>query len=247
MAWRPACATVAEDPRSASAGHLRFDLLCFDLDGTLVDTASEIAEAVNRGLESCGQARQPVDQIIHLVGAGLHSLVERLHARLIGAQPSLAPVLTTAGLLAAIDRHYIDVSGTLGQPYPGAHAALDQLLAAGVQLACVTNKETRHARRVLAATGLAPYFSVLIGGDTLPCRKPDAAVLRHVMAHFEVPVARTAHVGDSWIDVAAARNAGVQAWAVSYGYNAGQPIQQSDPDQVFGSLPDVAAFALARS
>ena len=222
-----------------------YDLLCFDLDGTLVDTAGEIAEAVNRGLESCAVARRPVDQIIHLVGAGLNSLVERLHAQLVAEQPGLAQRLTVPALLAAIDHHYIDVSGTLGQPYPGAAAALQDLRAAGIRLACVTNKETRHAVRVLAATGLEAYFVLLIGGDTLAHKKPHASVLQHAMTRLAASAGRTAHVGDSWIDVAAARNAGVQAWAVGYGYNAGEPIAAAAPDQLFDSLPAVAAHALA--
>lgn len=229
----------------SNGGSIRaYDLVSFDLDGTLVDTAGEIAEAVNRGLETCGFRRWPIDDIVHLVGAGLVALVDKLHARLLEAEPAQARRVGAAELFHAVDRHYIDTTGTLARPYPGAAQALDRLRAAGVRLACVTNKEARHAERVLAVTGLADRFELMIGGDSLPQKKPHASVLQHAMAHFAVTAARTAHVGDSWIDVQAARNAGVQAWAVDYGYNAGVPISESSPDQLFSSLPGVADRAL---
>ena len=110
----------------------------------------------------------------------------------------------------------------------------------GVRLVCVTNKESRHAERVLQATGLAGYFELIIGGDTLAVKKPDAGVLRHVATSLQCELERIVHVGDSYLDVEAARNAGVAAWAVSYGYNAGKPIAGAHPDQLFDNLLQVA-------
>jgi len=114
-----------------------------------------------------------------------------------------------------------------------------------VRLACVTNKEIRHARRVLEVTRLSGYFDLVIGGDSLPEKKPHPSVLRHVAQQLGVSPAQTAHLGDSATDVAAARNAGVAAWAVPYGYNAGRPITESKPDLVFDTLTAVAAHVLA--
>ena len=225
---------------------LRYELVCFDLDGTLVDTASEICEAANLALESHGIARQPELEITHLIGAGTRELMRRLLARCAVEQPAAARHASAPeALFESFDRHYERTTGTRAQPYPGARAALQRLRAAGLRVACVTNKETRHAVRVLAATGLEAYFVLLIGGDTLAHKKPHASVLQHAMTRLAASAGRTAHVGDSWIDVAAARNAGVQAWAVGYGYNAGEPIAAAAPDQLFDSLPAVAAHALA--
>lgn len=221
------------------------DLLSFDLDGTLVDTATEIAEAANRALESTGMARRPPQQIELLIGAGLHELMRRLLAQVQAEASDSGPVVSIDAVLRSVDHHAAQVTGSLARPYPGCVEALRALKAGGVRLACVTNKEERHARRVLEATGLAGHFELLIGGDTLPQKKPHASVLQHVARHFGIEPVRVAHVGDSRIDVEAARAAGVAAFAVSYGYNAGQPIALAEPDVIFDRLADVAGHVLA--
>lgn len=219
---------------------MSYDLVSFDLDGTLVDTAAEIAEAANRALESHGIPRRPVDEITLLIGAGTRELTMQLLARCCLEDTSLAARVRTEGLLASMDEHYQATTGTLAKPYAGCLQSLSQLQSAGVRLACVTNKELRHARRVLKATRLDAWFDLVIGGDSLPERKPHANVLRHVAQTLGVPTSRMAHVGDSAIDVAAARNAGVAAWAVPYGYNGGVPVAVSGPDRVFENLAQVA-------
>jgi phosphoglycolate phosphatase len=117
-----------------------------------------------------------------------------------------------------LDRRYCETAGSSARVYTGAADALRALHAAGVKLACVTNKELRHAQRVLAATVLAEHFDLVIGGDSLPEKKPVAADLGGP------PLKRCGHVGDSHSDVHAARNAGFAAWAVPYGYNGGEPV-----------------------
>ena len=226
------------------ASDLRIDLVSFDLDGTLVDTAAEIAEAVNRTLEAHAIARRPADEIALLIGAGAHALMRRLHARCMADDDGLARRVSLASLLDGMDSHYAAVTGSLARPYPGCREALARLRARGVRLACVTNKEARHALRVLHATGLGDDFELVVGGDTLADAKPHASVLQHVARHFGADLARSAHVGDSGIDVQAARNAGVQAWAVPCGYNAGVPIAQAHPDRLFETLSAVADHVL---
>ena len=113
-----------------------------------------------------------------------------------------------------------------------------------LRLACVTNKEMRHTLRLLRATKLDGYFDLVIGGDSLPEKKPHPSVLQHVTRTLGVSLLRTAHVGDSAVDVAAALNAGAAAWAVPYGYNAGLPIRDSAPDRLFDNLLAVAQYVI---
>lgn len=217
-------------------------LLSFDLDGTLVDTASEIAEAVNRTLTDLGQPRRPAEEITVLIGRGSHALMRAVLARLPvpgRGQPALPP---EDEVLARFDAHYAQTTGSFSTPYAGAHEALLQLRRHAVRLACVTNKELAHARRLLQCHDLHRHFELVIGGDSLPQPKPHASVLRYVADTLGVAREAMAHVGDSAVDVMAARNAGVRAWAVPYGYNAGRPIDEAKPDLI---LPDLAAVAQA--
>ncbi|HWH73568.1 MAG TPA: HAD-IA family hydrolase [Methylibium sp.] len=219
----------------------RLRLLSIDLDGTLVDSAGEITEAVQRMLVELGLARRQAAEIIGLVGHGTRALVERLFERL-RAERALGDALPDIEVAhACFDRHYAQLAGRTAQPYPGCVAALERLQAAGIVLACVTNKEQRHAERVLAGTGLARWFTTLIAGDTLPWKKPDARVIGALLARHGVAAAECAHVGDSAIDVEAARAAGVAAWALPEGYNGGRPIEAARPDRLFADLAALAA------
>lgn len=224
---------------------MSYDLVSFDLDGTLVDTASEIAEAANRALESHGMARRPSSEITLLIGAGTRELMLKLLARCFLEQPALAQTVKPDAVLESLDEHYAITVGSSAVLYSGCREALADLRLAGVKLACVTNKELRHAHRVLKVTRLDSYFDLVIGGDSLDEKKPHPSVLRHVAQTLDVSLARTAHLGDSVTDVAAARNAGVAAWAVPYGYNAGQPITDAKPDRLFGCLLAVSQHVLA--
>lgn len=223
---------------------MNYSLVSFDLDGTLVDTAAEIAEAAGRALEEHGLKRPPVPEIVALIGMGTHELIRQLVLGIVGDELPWAATVSLPAVHASMDRHYAITTGTTAVPYPRAREALERLRAAGVKLACVTNKESRHAHRVLEVTGLAGYFALVIGGDTLPVKKPDAGVLGYVIATLGGTAPGTAHVGDSRIDVEAAKNAGVGAWAVPYGYNGGRPVAESGPDRLFDDLGAVADHVL---
>lgn len=221
-----------------------FDIVSFDLDGTLVDTADEIAEAANRALESHGMTRRPVAEISLCIGAGTRELMRKVLARIFQEQPTLAPRIRVDEVLKSLDAHYADTTGTRSAPYPGAHDMLARLRTAGVRLACTTNKELRHAQRLLEMHDMLRCFDIVIGGDSLPFKKPDGRVLGHVVSALDGNAQRTAHLGDSETDVMAARNASVSAWAVPYGYNAGQPVEACRPDRIFRTLQAVADHVL---
>ena len=216
------------------------EVISFDLDGTLADTASEIVAAVNDTLADFGQPARAHAQIEALIGAGAHELMRRLLAQI-----DANGALDRATVLRRFEQHYAAHAGTRAQPYPGCADALRSLRAAGLRLACVTNKEQRHAQRVLDACDLTQHFELLIGGDTLPWKKPDARVLQHVVAALDSTPEQTVHVGDSATDLAAARNAGVADWAVPWGYNAGTPIARERPSHLFDDYAALTAAALA--
>jgi phosphoglycolate phosphatase len=210
-----------------------YDLLSFDLDGTLVDTASEIAEAANRALVDGGFAARSLQDVTVRVGHGTRNLMTRLLAE---AREQPVEAQSRADVDRVLERfriHYAEVAGSSARVYDGWPEALAAFQRAGIALACVTNKDAGFSATILEATGLAPFFGLLIGGDSLPRLKPDASVLRHALSHFGARAERTAHIGDSGTDVLAARNAGVAAWVVPWGYNGGEPIETTRPDLIF--------------
>jgi phosphoglycolate phosphatase len=217
-------------------------LVSLDLDGTLIDTAAEISEAANRALAAHGLARRPAAEIGLLIGRGGHALMQALLAH----DASVAPHHADA-VLRSFDHHIAELTGTASQPYPGAAEALTLLHGHGVRLACVTNKELLQARRVLRAHRLDGAFELVLGGDSLPEKKPHASVLRYVADTLGVPREAVAHIGDSAVDVMAARSAGVAAWAVPYGYSAGEPIAAAQPDRIFDTLLEMARHVTAGS
>ena len=220
-------------------------LITFDLDGTMVDTASEIAEAANRTLHEIGLPRRPVAEVAHHIGHGTRELMKGLLAEARTAGHAAQAALDLDVVMGRFEQHYHDTTGTDSRLYPGCLSGLQRLRDAGIQLACVTNKEYRFAARVLEVTGLAPFFRLVIGGDSLTQKKPHPLVIEYCLDALAVDQSRAAHVGDSSIDVDTARRAGVAAWAVPYGYNGGQAIETSGPDGLFASIDQLADHVLS--
>ncbi|MGE5451487.1 MAG: phosphoglycolate phosphatase [Acidobacteriota bacterium] len=223
--------------------------ITFDLDGTLVDTAREIAEAANRTLQALGLPRRDTSDVTQLIGHGTRELMMGLLKQAAESAQGEARQhierLDREAVMHCFEQHYGDTTGTDSQLYPGVATGLDQLRQAGIRMACVTNKELRFATRVLEVTGLSTYFPIVIGGDSLPQKKPDPSVIQYCLDALNVDQWNAAHVGDSSIDVETARRAGVAAWAMPYGYNGGRPIEDARPDHVFQTLADVACHVLA--
>ncbi len=217
-----------------------FDLVMFDLDGTLIETSPEICDAVNDTLRHFTLQDVTQDQVDRWIGHGTRTLLVQALAYARGQtveQIHAAPDL--AAIAAVFDRHYQERCGTRSHLYPHVREVLQALRSQGVRLAVVTNKEGRYTKTVLAAHDLEPMFDRVVSGDTLPTKKPDPAGIQSCLAQFGVSSGRALFVGDSSIDVATARNAGVPVWALPYGYNMGQPIEACGPDRV---IPDFSAL-----
>jgi phosphoglycolate phosphatase len=192
-----------------------FQIVGFDLDGTLVDSNRDLAPAINHALATVGRPAIPPKATVKLIGGGSRRMLERA-MDLTGGMPTDDEFESCYGeLLTHYEAHIAD--HTL--PYAGCLDALDALIERGCQLAVITNKIEVYARKLLDALGMSSRFTAILGGDTLgPGRaKPapdmiDTAILLCGGGAF-------AMVGDSTYDVRAARNANVPVVALSFGYN----------------------------
>lgn len=213
-----------------------------DLDGTLTDSAPELAAAVDRMLAGAGHAPAGVGRVRDWVGEGIDRLVERALADATGEPPDAAAL--RAGR-TAFDTAYAEVLGTMAPLYPGVVDGLDDLRAAGFRTACITNKAGVFALALLGSLGIADRFDTVVTGDRPGCRKPAAAPLEAAARKLGVAIGDCVMVGDSGIDVAAARAAGCPVWCVRTGYNRGAPLEDSGPDRIFDRFDELAAALIA--
>jgi phosphoglycolate phosphatase len=185
-----------------------------DLDGTLVDSAPDIAAAANRMLVELGAPPLPGGTVRGFIGNGVPTLVRRTLA----ATPSLKDADHDQAL-AVFYRHYRYCNGRHGALYPGVLQGLSALHRLGYRLACVTNKPQAYTLPLLDIMGLSAYFSAVVSGDTMPEMKPHPAPLLSACHRLGVPADDCVMVGDSEVDVAAARAAGMPVYIVRYGYH----------------------------
>ena len=212
--------------------------VAFDLDGTLVDSAPDIAAAANASLASLGLARVPEARVALAIGDGVDMLVERTMTESLGAAP--APELLAAGI-ARFRKEYARRAYVASRLYPGVADGLDALRDRGLPLACVTNKASLFTAEVLERSGLAPRLAFACCADAPEQRKPRPDLLLEACARLSVIPRELLYVGDSALDVAAARAAGCPVVVVDYGYRRGQPVEELGGDAVIASLVQLAA------
>ena len=189
-----------------------FDTVAFDLDGTLADTAPDLAAALNHALGALGREAIPPALVRQLVGHGARAILRRG----LGATGEASEALVEEGFPIFIDYYAANIcNGT--KAFPGVEAALDALAAGGTALALCTNKPERLTHALLDALGWADRFQSVVGGDTLIVRKPDPAPLHEAIAR--AGGGRAAFVGDSITDADTAKAAGLPFVAVSFGYS----------------------------
>jgi phosphoglycolate phosphatase len=211
----------------------------FDLDGTLIDSVPDLARSLNLVLAELGRKRVPLDRVRGFIGDGGSKLVERGLAATGGSTPELL-----GPAFARFLEIYESAPATMTRPYPGVLATLRQLRQNGMRLGICTNKPHVATLAVLSALGLDGFFGAVVGGDTLPRRKPDPAPLHHALDRLEVAADHAVMVGDNEHDAAAAAAAGVPCILVSYGY-ARVPLDEIRASARIDRFDEVPA-ALAR-
>ena len=223
-------------------GYPPLQAVIFDLDGTLVDSAPDLANAANRMLAALGLPARDPALLATFIGRGIPRLVERtLSGRLDGqVDQGLAE-----RALPLFEDFYAEESGRRATLYAGVREGLDALREAGIPMACVTNKSERFTHALLAELALSDYFSVVVGGDTLAAKKPEPEPFLHACARLCVAPSRALVVGDSRNDALGARAAGCPVVCVPYGYNEGEPVDTLDCDAIVPTLVEAARLVLA--
>ncbi|MDX9950866.1 MAG: phosphoglycolate phosphatase [Methylophilaceae bacterium] len=210
-------------------------LVMYDLDGTLLDTAGEIAAAVNLALAEFGGTAVDEARVRTWIGHGAARLIEEAW-RASATPETLAPIAPLEEVRAGFMRHYRNTVATSSRPYPHVLETLRRVRALGVKQAIITNKDAHFTARVLQQHGMSGLFDLVVSGDSLPVRKPDPGVVRHCLQTLQETPQHSLYVGDSDIDVATARGAGVTCWLVPYGYNGGRDVAQSGADRLIDDL-----------
>jgi len=211
-------------------------LVLIDLDGTLVDSVPDLAYAADAMMRDLGLPEHGEDVVRNWVGNGVERLVKRALTGELHAEPDQA--IFEKGYPVFYD-HYLASNGKYSRLYRGVEEGLSWLKKKDYSIGCVTNKAESFTLPLLEAKGILDYFGIVVSGDTLPQKKPDPAPLLHAAKFFNVTPEQSLMLGDSQHDVKAARSAGFDVVAVSYGYNHGEDIRNVNPDAVVDSFVEL--------
>jgi len=215
---------------------MQFDLIVFDLDGTLVETREDLARSVNNALEAEGLPIHPMETVVRFVGDGALKLVQRS----VGAGFSDE---TCQKVLAGFLEHYLDHCTDHAECYPGAIEVLPMLDPA--RLCVLTNKPIEPTLKILDKLSLSSHFEDVIGGDGDLGRKPNPAAILSLIAESKTTPERTLLVGDTSVDVLTARNCGCKVAGVQFGFRPGD-FENYPPDYLLGSFLDLPGLLQAR-
>jgi phosphoglycolate phosphatase len=208
-----------------------------DLDGTLLDTAGDLAAAANRMLVALGRPALATEEVARYVGKGLSRLVERCLTRELELRADRALLERATAIFAPA---YEEESGRHCRVFEGVIEGLSGLRELGIRLACVTNKPERFTLPLLERMSLAQHFEAVVCADRLARTKPDPLPFRHACERLALEAREALVVGDSENDVRAARAAGMRVVCVAYGYREGKPVESLGADAV---IPDLRMLA----
>ena len=211
-------------------------IIVFDLDGTLVDTAPDLINALNFVLEREGMPQVPLQAARTMIGQGARKMIERgleLDGRVVSAED-------LNRLTRDFIDYYADHIADASRPFEGLEGALDELSGRGYRFAVCTNKLEWLSKRLLDQLGLSPRFSAICGADTFGVSKPDPTILRQTIAQAGGEISSSIMVGDAGPDVGVARRAGIPVIGVEFGYTE-IPIADLKPDRLIGHMRDLPA------
>lgn len=218
---------------------MSIDLLIFDLDGTLIDSKLDLAYAVNATRAHMGMGPLNIDLASSYVGNGAPVLIRRA----LGADATEAAVQEGLEFFLEYYReHKLDYTVL----YPGVQESLDRLREARKRLAILTNKPVGVSRSIVKGLGLSAHFFQIYGGNSFDFKKPHPIGVQELMAEAGIGPAATVMVGDSSVDVETARNAGVQACGVRYGF-APQTLSDPAPDMLIDRMEELVDWVLGGS
>ena len=202
-------------------------LICFDLDGTLVNSVPDLRLALNSMLDDLLLPNVNGLIVKTWVGDGIPKMVERC---LLHVQDKTISDVELTQAVTIFEGYYQQFLNTESGLYPAVKSTLFSLQDKGYKIALITNKSEKFLPKLLKYFGINRCFDLLIGGDTLVKNKPDAMQVNHACEHFNISQSQTVMVGDSRNDILAGQNAQVKTIALTYGYNFGDPIADMNPD-----------------
>lgn len=212
------------------------DLLIFDLDGTLIDSKLDLAQAVNATRRHLSLPPIENDRVFSYVGDGAPVLIRRA----MGLEAPEEQVRQALEFFYAYYREHMLDHTTL---YPGVREALDRLKNEGVRMAVLTNKPVRFSQSIVAGLGLAPFFFRVYGGNSFEQKKPDPSGVNVLLREAGVPNHLALMVGDSAIDIRTARNAGIPCCGVTYGFQP-ETLESEPPDFLVDRFEEVADLVI---
>jgi phosphoglycolate phosphatase len=214
-------------------------LIMIDVDGTLVDSVPDLAYCVDETMKAIGKKPWGEAQVRHWVGNGVPKLVERSLTGELEGTPDQVEYDQAYPIFLELYSHNTSVRSCL---YDGVKEGLDYMKAQGYTLGCVTNKDEQFTLPILKDLGIFDYFGIVVSGDTLSKKKPDPLPLLHSAEFFGIDPQHSLMLGDSVSDVKASRAAGFEIICMSYGYNHGNDIRDTNPDLVIDSMAELKEY-----
>ncbi|MBB1271425.1 MULTISPECIES: phosphoglycolate phosphatase [Psychromonas] len=211
-------------------------LICFDLDGTLVNSVPDLRLALNAMLDDLVLPHVNDLLVKTWVGDGIPKMVERSLLHVLGKASSEAELTHAVSIFEGYYQQFLNTESGL---YPAVRSTLFSLQDKGYKIALITNKAEQFLPKLLAYFGINRCFDLLLGGDTLSKNKPDPMQVNHACEYFNVALSQAVMVGDSRNDILAGQNAKIKTIALTYGYNYGEPIADINPDYIINHFDEL--------